>query len=414
MTPVPHARSVSIIVASRIGSGFESRAEQGISHFVEHMLFKGTCRRPSYADVAASIERLGGQINALTEPEMTVVWVKVLAAHWRSALDVVADMIGHARFDPYEIDKERRVILDEIGMMHDVPEETVRRSIRRRLWPDHGLGREVAGNPTNVGAFSRDQMRAHARRMFSGSNLVVSIAGNIDPEDGTSTIEKAIGGYPAGREASWPAFAPDGSPSPRAFVDSRDAEQTYFSVAGRGVSRVDPQRYAVDILTAVLGEGMGSSLFEELREKQGLVYEVFASVSTARDCGALVIEASTDPTTLEEAMKAVFEVLRRVYCDGVSEEKLERAREFVKGEIILAMEDTYAVAGWALREQLLETEQLTPDAVAAKYGEVTVQGVCDAAKRLFTDDWPIVAVSGPIDSNLEIPSGFHGVKSKGA
>jgi len=134
VTPVPHARSVSIIAATRVGSGFESPAEQGISHFVEHMLFKGTERRPSYTDIAASVERLGGMINALTEPEMTVIWAKVAAPHWRSALDVITDMIGHSRFDAGEIEKERRVILDEIGMMADVPEESVRRSLRTRLW----------------------------------------------------------------------------------------------------------------------------------------------------------------------------------------------------------------------------------------------------------------------------------------
>ena len=170
VTPVPHARSVSIIAATRIGSGFESPAEQGISHFVEHMLFKGTERRPSYTDIAASVERLGGMINALTEPEMTVIWAKVAAPHWRSALDVVTDMIGHPRFDAGEIEKERRVISDEIGMMADVPEEAVRRSLRSRLWKGHGLGREVAGSPANLETFTPDQMRAHARRMFSGAN----------------------------------------------------------------------------------------------------------------------------------------------------------------------------------------------------------------------------------------------------
>ena len=411
VTPVPHARSVSIIAATRIGSGFESPAEQGISHFVEHMLFKGTERRPSYTDIAASVERLGGMINALTEPEMTVIWAKVAAPHWRSALDVVTDMIGHPRFDAGEIEKERRVISDEIGMMADVPEEAVRRSLRSRLWKGHGLGREVAGSPANLETFTPDQMRAHARRMFSGANLVVSLAGDLDPGDGTTAVRAGIQDRPAGREAVWPSYVPNGPPSPRAVVDSREADHVYFGIAGRAVSRDDPQRYDVDVLTAILGEGMGSRLFEELRERRGLVYEVLASVTATRDSGALVIEAATDPDTLNEAMQAVLDELVAVRDEGVTQDQVDRAREVIKGEIQLSMEDTYAVAGWALREQLLESEQLTPDGAMAKYDAVTCESVVQAARRLFSDDWPIVAASGPIDDDAAIPDSFDGASA---
>ncbi len=405
---------MSIIAATRIGSGFESPAEQGISHFVEHMLFKGTERRPSYTDIAASVERLGGMINALTEPEMTVIWAKVAAPHWRSALDVVTDMIGHPRFDAGEIEKERRVISDEIGMMADVPEEAVRRSLRSRLWKGHGLGREVAGSPANLETFTPDQMRAHARRMFSGANLVVSLAGDLDPGDGTTAVRAGIQDRPAGREAVWPSYVPNGPPSPRAVVDSREADHVYFGIAGRAVSRDDPQRYDVDVLTAILGEGMGSRLFEELRERRGLVYEVLASVTATRDSGALVIEAATDPDTLNEAMQAVLDELVAVRDEGVTQDQVDRAREVIKGEIQLSMEDTYAVAGWALREQLLESEQLTPDGAMAKYDAVTCESVVQAARRLFSDDWPIVAASGPIDDDAAIPDSFGGASAPAA
>ncbi len=408
VTPVSHARSVSLIAATRIGSGFESPPEQGISHFVEHMLFKGTQRRPSYTDIAASVERLGGMINALTEPEMTVIWAKVASPHWRSALDVITDMIGHSRFDAGEIEKERRVILDEIGMTADVPEEAVRRSLRSRLWQGHGLGREVAGTPANLETFTPNQMRAHARRMFSGANLVVSLAGDLDPGDGAAAVQAGIGDHPAGREAVWPSYVPDGPPSPRAVVESREADHVYFGIAGRAVSRNDPQRYDVDVLTAILGEGMGSRLFEELRERRGIVYEVLASVTATRDSGAMVIEAATEPDTLNEAMQAVLDELTAVRDDGVTEDQVDRAREVIKGEIQLSMEDTYAVAGWALREQLLETEQLTPDGVTAKYDAVTTESVVQAARRLFSDDWPIVAASGPVDDDAVLPHHLDG------
>ncbi|MCY4110704.1 MAG: insulinase family protein, partial [Chloroflexi bacterium] len=164
----------------------------------------------------------------------------------------------------------------------------------------------------------------------------------------------------------------------------------------------------VDVLTAILGEGMGSRLFEELRERRGIVYEVLASVTATRDSGAMVIEAATEPDTLNEAMQAVLDELTDVRDDGVTEDQVDRAREVIKGEIQLSMEDTYAVAGWALREQLLETEQLTPDGVTAKYDAVTTESVVRAARRLFSDDWPIVAASGPVDDDAVLPHRFDG------
>ena len=205
---------------------------------------------------------------------------------------------------------------------------------------------------------------------------------------------------------------PEGPPSPRVVLDSRDADHVYFSVAGRAVSRADPQRYDVDVLTAALGEGMGSRLFEELRERRGIVYEVLASITATRDSGAMVIEAATDPDTLDEAMRAVLDELVAVREDGITEQQLERAREVIKGEVLLSMEDTYAVAGWALREQLLETEPLTPDGAMAKYDAVTRQSVVEAARRLFSDDWPIVAVSGPVDDDATVPDSFDGVAAQ--
>ena len=243
---------------------------------------------------------------------------------------------------------------------------------------------------------------------------MVSLAGDLDPGDGTAAVRAGIQDRPAGREAVWPSYVPNGPPSPRAVVDSREADHVYFGIAGRAVSRDDPQRYDVDVLTAILGEGMGSRLFEELRERRGLVYEVLASVTATRDSGALVIEAATDPDTLNEAMQAVLDELVAVRDEGVTQDQVDRAREVIKGEIQLSMEDTYAVAGWALREQLLESEQLTPDGAMAKYDAVTCESVVQAARRLFSDDWPIVAASGPIDDDAAIPDSFGGASAPAA
>ncbi|MBM4437418.1 MAG: insulinase family protein [Actinobacteria bacterium] len=407
VTPMGHARSVAVNVASRVGSGFEALAEQGISHFVEHMVFKGTASRPSYADIATAIEGLGGSINGVTEPEMTLLWAKVAAPHFRTAVEVLADMVARPRFDAGEIDKERRVIQDELNLINDAPEETVRHSIRTRLWPRHGLGREIAGHPDNLRAFSEDQLRAHASRMFSGANLVISVAGQIEPADADAMLERAFGGLPAGHPAAWPA-TPAAIDVERVDVDNREGEQVYFTVAGRALPREDPDRYALDLACAILGEGMGSRLFTELRETRGLVYEVFSSLLTFRDTGALMIEASAAPDRLTEALQAVLRELGRLRRHGVSRSELARAREFVKGEILLSMEDTHAVAAWFAREELLESEQLTADEVVRKLDAVTRADIRRVAARVFAPDWAIVAASGPIDTDVPLPFSLDG------
>ena len=398
-----HARSVAIVVASRIGSGYESAAEQGASHFVEHMLFKGTVARPSYTEIGAAIESLGGQINASTEPEMTTLWAKVGASHWRAALDVLADMAANATFRPDEIDKERRVILDELALIEDAPEEAVRRSIRGRLWPRHGVGREVAGPPENIRAVSADQLKAHARRMFVGANLVVSVAGDVDASEAQAGIAEAFGGLPEGRPAAWPPFVPNGPPRPRSSVAEREAEQAYFSVAGRTPKRADPDRFGMDVLCAALGEGMGSRLFGELRETRGIVYEVFSSLVVTRDSGAMVVEGSTDPDTLDEAMAAVLVEIGRMAVAGIGESELTRAREFIKGDIELSMEDPHTVATWYAREHLLESERLSPEEVVAKYDQVSGSDVARVARRVLSDDWAIAAAAGPLDEDHPLP-----------
>ena len=214
------------------------------------MLFKGTLSRPSYTDIGAAIERLGGAVNAVTEPEMTVIWSRVGSRHFGQAVEVLADMVAHSRFDPDEIEKERRVILDELGMINDVPEEVVRRSIRSRLWPGHGVGREVGGLPENVARFAPDQLRAHARRMFAGANLVVSVAGDVDPASAQAVVAGAFGAIPRGRRAAWPACVCNGAPEPRVAIEPREADQAYFSIAGRALKRDDSDRYALDVARA--------------------------------------------------------------------------------------------------------------------------------------------------------------------
>ena len=403
VAPVSQSRSVTINVASRIGSGFESGSEQGISHFVEHMLFKGTLNRPSHTEIATAIERLGGTVNAVTEPEMTVIWSRVGRQHFREAVEVLSDMVSHPRFDREEIEKERRVILDELGMINDVPEEVVRRSVRARLWSGHGVGREVAGPPENVIKFTPQQLRAHAHRMFAGSNLVVSVAGDLDPNDAREVIVESFESIQDGRLAEWPSFAPTRTPEQRVYIDNRKADQAYFSVAGRALRRDDRDRYALDLACAAIGEGMGSRLFVELREKRGIVYEVFSSLFVMRDSGALLIEGSTDPETLNEALVATLAELSNVREHGIGPDELTRAREFIKGDILLSMEETSAVAAWYAREELLENDQLTPEAVVANFDAVGGGDVRRVVRRILFNDWAIVAASGPISEAAILP-----------
>ena len=401
-TPVPHTAAVSLLVASRVGSGSEPPELSGATHFVEHMLFRHRSQEPGA--FACAIERLGGQISAATEPELTVVGTKVPADAWPDALQIVARMVHEPVMDPNEIEKERTVILDELALLEDLPEESVRRAVLASLWPNHPFGREIAGTTTTVRSLTREALLRRAAVMFAGCNTIVSVAGALDPAPALEMLADAFGSAPLGTREVYPVFHANGQTSARVHIIQREAEQAYFSIAGFTPGRTSHMRHALELLGAVLGAGFGARLVLELRERHGLAYDIGADVGHCGEQGVLSIDGATDPDLLTRAIAIVLRQLSDVADRGVTEEEFQRARAYTVGGLVRSLEDSAVVAAWYAREQALEPTPLTPNALIDRVRAVTRSDVNASARAFLTQDWPLIAVAGPLDDNLDIPA----------
>jgi len=393
---LPHTRSVTVAIFVGAGSRYESDELGGVSHFIEHMLFKGTERRPTAREIAEAVEGVGGVINAGTDKEVTVYWSKVPVQHFELALDILADNLLRSRFDPEEIEKERQVILEELAMYEDNPSEVAGLLIDQTLWPDQPLGRDVAGTKESVAAITRDAMLDYLHGHYVPENAVLAVAGCVPHEAVVDAAWRMLGDWPRAPHGTWyPAH--DGQPGQRVSLKSKKTEQANLCLGVHGLSSFHPDRYTLDVLNTVLGEGMSSRLFLEVREKRGLAYDVHSYVSHFLDTGAAVVSAGVDPKKVGPTIEAILGELERVKHD-VPEAELRKAKEFIKGRLLLRMEDTRAVASWLGGQELLRGEILSVDDVVRIIDDVTADDLKRVASDLFRPERLNLAVVGPFRS----------------
>jgi predicted Zn-dependent peptidase len=393
-TAMPHTRSVAVGIFTGVGSRYENEQQRGISHFIEHMMFKGTERRPSAQQISEAIEGLGGEMNASTDRELTLYEVKVADHHLPIALDVLVDMFRHSKLDPKETDKERQVIIQEISRMMDVPEAWTHILIANQIWPEHPVGWEIAGTKESVSAISREDMLDYIERTYTPCSTVISLAGNLDHDHVVRQLEAELGSW---QHHPVPGFLPaeDATVGPTVRLESRDTEQAHLCVGLRGLARNDPDRFKLALLNAVLGEGMSSRLFLEIREKRGLAYSVGSYALRLRDTGAMVLHAGVEPEKAGDTLSAMIEQLQILRDQPVPVAELNKAREYTKGGILLSMEDTFANVGWVGRQELLDPQVLTVDQVMEKLDAVTATDVQAVAQRLFATEKLNLAIVGP-------------------
>jgi len=394
-------RAVSVSFFVGTGSRYESDDVAGASHFIEHMLFKGTTRRPTTRHIAESIEGIGGYSNAYTGQDTTTYWAKVAAPHFAEAADVLIDMLRCSTFDPKEVEKERRVIVEEINMSMDAPDQWVGILLGQVVWPDHPLGRDVAGTRESVFGITRDQLLEYMERHYLPERTVVSVAGNVDQQQVVETITERLQDWPSA-SANGYLPAPDGLPSPRWLVEDRPTELGHLCLAAPGLPRSHPDRFALGLLNTVLGEGMSSRLFLEVREAQGLAYAVDSSLSMLDEAGLLVVYAGVDAERAPQAIRAVLAELDRLRQEPVPGAELHKSREYVKGRLVLGLEDSGAVSAWHGQQALLLDEILSLDDVLTAYDAVTDEDVQRLAQTLFTDDQLQLAAIGPFGDGNEL------------
>ncbi|TMB46267.1 MAG: insulinase family protein [Chloroflexi bacterium] len=390
---MPERHSTSVVFMFGGGSRLEDERLAGVSHFIEHLHFKGTKKRASSKEIADAIEGVGGFINASTDKELTAYWARVPSEHLDLALDVLFDIVTSSKLDPADVERERTVILEELRMYQDQPQEFVQNLFEEIIWPDHPLGRDIAGTEESVARLTRDDILEYADAHYRLPNLVIGAAGSLEDDRLRSIVTPRLT-LPAGINGALPALPPAPLDGPRVLLRRRKTEQAHICLGMRAFSYRHPDRYTLDLLNTVLGEGMSSRLFLNIRERLGLAYDVHSFTQKHRDTGYLGLYIGVEPKKAVDAVKAAIVELHSLAEREVFDDELVRAKEFTKGRLRLELETTNGVSFWLSYQELLLGEIKTVEDEIALVDAVTAADIKRVAADLLLN--PIqIAVIGP-------------------
>ena len=391
---MPQAKSVSCFIMLAAGSRYETPETNGIAHFSEHMFFKGTERRPTARDISAEIDAVGGEFNAFTGKEYTAYYVRCATEYRNVALDVLVDMLRHAKFDPEEIEREKGVILEEMNMYVDTPRDYISRVYDQLIYGEEPLGWNILGTKETIQAATRDTFRDYIGHWYTPERIVVGLAGNLG-KDPVGRITELMGDLPQ---------SPTGTPSPSDFaqngrirVHEKVSDQAHLCIGVRGYPIQHPDRYVVELLRTVLGGGMSSRLFTEVRERRGLAYYVFAANQAYTDSGTLYSQAGVDLKRVDEAVTTIRDELRTIATEPVPADELEKARSYAKGRFVLSLESPQGTNMFGLRREVLEGQATEPSEVLAELDKVTAEDVQRVGQDLMREEAFRLALIGPFD-----------------
>ena len=401
VTPMPQSQAATLAAYVRVGSRDEARDTLGLSHYLEHMLFKGTERRPHAQQISSAIEGAGGMLNAFTTREMTAYWNRVPFDKLPLAMDLLADSVRHSLLEEEEIERERTVILSEIRRAHDQPGQRAAQLTMAAAYAADPLGWDIAGDEQSVGAIERVHLADHIDVWYRPRNMVLSVAGNVDADEVFELAAEHWGGAEEretpGRESA------NGRISEEAVrIERREIEQCNLQLALRTFHRLDPDRYALRLLDEVLGRGMSSRLFLEVRERRGLAYSVGSQAAGFDDAGHLSISAGVAPGDVLEAVEVILAQLRRLVDEPVAGEELERAREHAIGSFRLSLETSAAWCHRAGGELLANGNIEAVDEVIAGYQSVTTGDIQRVARRFIAPGNLAACVVGPFEREAEL------------
>lgn len=390
---MPHVRSVTLGIWADVGSAAEPRERRGISHLLEHMLFKGTARRSARA-IAEEMDAVGGNLNAATDKESTVFYAQVVDRHVPLAIDVLGDMFLHSALDPDDLRKEQSVVLEEIKMYDDSPDEVLNDLFARTLWRGSNLGDPTIGYAETVAAIDRSALVGWKRERYAPDSVLVAAAGNLDHDDVVASLEVALGAF-TGTSPAPPAERPAFTPDVQVAVD--DTEQAYIMLGMPGLSLRDERRYTLSVLDTILGGGMSSRLFQEVRESRGLAYEVGSFQQSYREAGLFGVSAGTSPERVQECIDVIVDELDRLLERGIADDELQRAREHLKGNLTLALESTPSRMSRLARNEIIHGRQIATEEVEAAFDAVERADVDALARELLGPERRGLCVLGPLD-----------------
>ncbi len=388
---MPHVRSLSVGIWVNAGSRYEAPEENGITHFIEHMLFKGTKNRTA-RQIAEQFDRIGGEINAFTSKENTCYFAKVLDHHGEIAIAILADMFFNSLFSQEDIERERQVVLEEIYMSEDDPADDVHEKLWAVMYPNDALGRPILGTAETLATFDEAMIRSYMAKHYGPKNVVISIAGNIE-EGLLEKIEALFGTYEASSESivskpSYPEFTAG------EIEKTRDTEQAHIAISFPAINVKDPQMYSFVALNNIIGGNMSSRLFQDVREDRGLAYSVFSFQSSFEDVGAFTIAASASRQNLDALKQQIDQTLFDVVAGGVTEEELENAKEQLKGSFVLGLEGTEDHMNRNGVNELIHQNHRTVDEVLAKIDAISMDSMDDLITKILLNE-PAIAIIGP-------------------
>lgn len=452
--PMPGAKSVTVMVAVGAGSRYETKRINGLSHFLEHMAFKGTKKRPSAKHISQEVDAIGGEFNAFTSKDHTAYFIKAASHHLPLLLDILSDMMTNSLFKEEEIEREKGVIIEEIHMYEDTPMRKVAEVFENLMFGDTPMGWDIAGTADVIRSIKREDFLSYVSSLYKTGNMVVAVAGGIDDkfeirstkletnsnlkkhfkketDSGvrqndrlSELVEKYFGGLKDGKIKNFEKCVVKQN-APRLKIQYKDTEQAHLVLGFPTFSNTDPRRYALNVLTTILGGGMSSRLFIEVRERRGLCYYVRASTDLYQDCGDFAVSAGVDLKRIDDAISTILNELwkirnskfenrnkskilnskkesalnsgeTRADLSGViTESELKKAKEYIKGHMVLGLEDSESVAGFYATQHILKEKVETPEEVMAKIDKVTLEEVYDVANDIFDPKRVNLAVIGP-------------------
>jgi len=386
---------VTVTVFVGVGSRYETDHEAGISHLVEHMLFKGTELRPTPAAISAPLDSVGGLVNASTDKEVTLYWAKVTREHVPLAVDLLADILQRSRLRPRDVAKEKNVIVEELRMIRDDPQDWVQVMLDELLWPDQPVGREVAGSEQSVRSIRREDLLRHYNRYYGADNAVISVAGGIDRAEALDLIGQHFGDWRrASPETPEAGVLSNGRRLSR--LETRSNEQVNLVLGYPGVSRQHADRWPIDMLSLMLGGGTSSRLFLRIREQLGLAYDIHAFTTHLSDTGSLVIYAGAQREGAERLLTRIAHEIERLRTRRVSALELARAKQYYRGRLWLDLEDTFAVASWFGAQEILQHEVASPEQVMEDIARVTADDILRVARGYLQPECARLAAIGPV------------------
>jgi predicted Zn-dependent peptidase len=400
---VPSVHSVAVGFWVKTGSRFEEPEDAGLSHLIEHLLFKGTAKRDA-KQIAEAIEEVGGQLNAFTSKEYTCYYARVLAEHLPLAVDVLSDMLFKSLFREEDLEREKRVVAEEINMYEDTPDDIIHDYFSQTIWDGHPLGRPIIGTMESLSGIDRDRLLSFYKHHYSPSNLVVALAGKFQYREALDLFESALASLSAGKVEN--RIAP---PTARAAVKSyyRDLEQVQICMGVPGVSLYDENIYCLQIINNILGGGASSRLFQSVREERALVYAIYSYYLSFLDSGLFTIYAGTNPANCQEVLDLSWNEIRSITEAGISKKELNRAKTQIKGSLLLAQESVLQRMHRLGKSELVYHRLITSEEILEKIAVLTEDDVQSFAREIFNPDRATITVLGPLAGDkIRIPEPF--------